>query len=355
MTAAAAARRVRRTTGPGTLVISLDFELAWGVPGGHVPAQYRKNLEGVRAGIAGMLDLFEAYRIHATWAAVGLLFFDDRETLFRTLPRERPAYTNSALSPYPYVERELGTGESDDPLHFAPSVIRSIQAVPFQEIGTHTFSHYYCLEPGQDASAFTADLRAARAAAALLGIDVQSLVFPRNQVNAEYLSICARAGITAYRGACASWAHAPRSHQAESRVHRASRLLDSYVPLSGDHSYASLPRESLPVNVPASRFLRPFTPAMRHLEPLRLRRITGELRTAASRGALYHLWWHPHNFGTYLHENLAMLRAILEEYRRLATDHGMTSRNMGEVAASRTILADSVRDHALPEIAGGAA
>jgi hypothetical protein len=53
---------------------------------------------------------------------------------------------------------------------------------------------------------------------------------------------------------------------------------------------------------------------------------------AALTGTTYHLWWHPHNFGTGLDDNIQFLSTILEHYRRLAKTHGMIARNMGEIA-----------------------
>ena len=90
---------------PSTFVISLDFELAWGSPGGRVPDDYRANFEGVRAAIGGMLALFREFEIHATWAIVGLLFFRDRQTLLRNLPAARPNYLRpgwSSLAAYDF-------------------------------------------------------------------------------------------------------------------------------------------------------------------------------------------------------------------------------------------------------------
>jgi hypothetical protein len=88
----------------------------------------------------------------------------------------------------------------------------------------------------------------------------------------------------------------------------------------------------LPINLPASRFLRPYTRVFRVLEPLRLRRIIRELTHAAQAGLCYHLWWHPHNFGIDTAANLGFLRKILEHYRFLRSHYGMKSANMGEAA-----------------------
>jgi len=53
---------------------------------------------------------------------------------------------------------------------------------------------------------------------------------------------------------------------------------------------------------------------------------------AATRGMVYHLWWHPHNFGTNLPENLNFLEKILQSYQKLNSQYKMQSLNMGEVA-----------------------
>ena len=69
------------------------------------------------------------------------------------------------------------------------------------------------------------------------------------------------------------------------------------------------------------------------LEGTRLRRILNGLDYAANRGQAYHLWWHPHNFGRQLPENLAFLEKILAHFAKLRQSQGMESLNMGELAA----------------------
>jgi hypothetical protein len=69
---------------------------------------------------------------------------------------------------------------------------------------------------------------------------------------------------------------------------------------------------------------------------LRLRRIKQELTYAAKRGLVYHLWWHPHNFGLDTGRNIAFLSAILGHYRVLHDKYGMISKNMAELSDSIT-------------------
>lgn len=318
---------------PGTFVVSLDFELYWGVRDKRSLEAYRANLLGVRQAVPAMLSLFREYGVSATWAAVGFLFFDGRDELLEALPHRRPAYAARGLSPYDALQ-SLGRSEAEDPYHFAPSLLKEIAATPGQEVGTHTFSHYYCLEPGQALEDFSADLAAARRASqAKLGVEPRSIVFPRNQFNPRYLAACRAEGLLAYRGNHGSWLYEARNEEDESTLRRGVRLLDSYLPLSGTNTHAPVRLDAHGlVNVPASRFLRPHSTRLKQLDELRVRRISGDLEQAAKNGGLYHLWWHPHNFGVNLQDNLQFLRRILDGFSELRTRHSMQSAHMSAVA-----------------------
>src|SRR5688572_25767733 len=143
----------------GAFVISLDFELYWGVRDVlGVNGAYRKNLVGEHEAIPRMLELFEEFGIAATWATVGLLFADSKATFDEFRPAVLPRYNNVELSPYAEVFENSSAGNS---IHHAPHLIDIIKKTPGQEIGTHTFSHYYCLEDGQTAESFDADIKSA--------------------------------------------------------------------------------------------------------------------------------------------------------------------------------------------------
>ena len=53
---------------------------------------------------------------------------------------------------------------------------------------------------------------------------------------------------------------------------------------------------------------------------------------AAIENKVFHLWWHPHNFGSYTAENYAFLKSILQYYSILKKEYGMVSLNMAELA-----------------------
>ena len=109
--------------------------------------------------------------------------------------------------------------------------------------------------------------------------------------------------------------------------------MDSYVNIIGHHIYGwdeLLDSEGL-CNIPATAFLRPYNSKLKVLEDLKLRRIKSSMKAAAQQGKIYHLWWHPHNFGSNLEENMNMLRSILKYYKSLSVKYGMESLSMKEV------------------------
>ena len=55
------------------LIISLDFELYWGIKHMISLNDCKNNLLAVRSIIPSLLKLFDEYKIHATWATVGFL------------------------------------------------------------------------------------------------------------------------------------------------------------------------------------------------------------------------------------------------------------------------------------------
>ena len=318
---------------PGVLVVSLDLELIWGIGGAGPDHPYLENLRGAQLAARRILDLFRESSVHATWAAVGCLFFDNREDLIRAVPPRTPEYRDSRLSPYRYI-RDSETLAPE--LHFAPELIESIQRTPGQEVGSHTFSHFYCLERGQTAEAFREDMEAARRAARSRRVEFKSFVFPKHQCNPEYFAELSRLGIRSYRGPQAHWAYRGWRRPGLRPVRRAVRFLDAYLNVSGPQVYAQeecVNGGSL-ANIRSSRFLGPVRPSLAPLEPLRLRRITRSLDRAAAEGKVFHLWWHPHNFGAHMERNLEFLRKVLDHAARLREEGTLVSRNMGELADS---------------------
>jgi len=183
-------------------------------------AGYGAAVMGGRHAIPETLSLFSQYKVRATWATVGLLFARTRSEMLEYAPDVFPEYENASLSNNPAVVSELGQNEDEDPLHFGRSLVDRIAAVEGQEIATHTFSHYYCLERGASLEAFDADLKSARAIAEAAGHRMDSIVFPRNQYSEAHISVCLANDITAYRGQPDAFAYRPVPKAREGRLRR---------------------------------------------------------------------------------------------------------------------------------------
>jgi hypothetical protein len=248
-------------------------------------------------------------------------------------PEIRPKYANAALDSY---GQAVGKGERDDPFHYAPSLVARILDTPGQEMASHTFSHYYCLEPGQGLEAFEADLAAFGRIADTWGFMPRSIVFPRNQLNLDYGPALARNGYFAYRGNPAGFS-ACEAGTSAGLGRRILRSADLYVNIYGRHTYA--PSGDNPGglrNVPASFMFRPWTPRLATFEWLRLRRLMASLRYAVRSNQIMHIWFHPHNFGLHTDENMRVLDDFLEIFTKYRDEYGLLSLGMKD--ASRQIL-----------------
>jgi peptidoglycan/xylan/chitin deacetylase (PgdA/CDA1 family) len=319
------------TNHSGTFVISLDYELLWGVWDVTTKEKYGAHIVGVKKVIPELLTLFSSYQVKATFATVGILFAKDKDELLTFLPETKPAYSNSEYNVYKKELNTIGQNHTDDPYHFGYDLFELIKQSD-HELATHTFSHYFCLEEGQTASEFDADIQAALKIAKAKEVSISSLVFPRNQINEAYLPVLQKNGIMVYRGNPVSWIYKPRMFSAEVPLIRLCRLLDTYFPVSGSNTFSIEKNAGTPVNIPASRFLKPYNKNLAWLEKLKLNRIMKEMTHAAKNKELYHLWWHPHNFGVNTRENMKNLTVLLNHFQILQKQYGFTNLTMKEAA-----------------------
>lgn len=302
----------------GALIISLDFELMWGILDCATIEGYGKNVIAVHTVLPRILDLFKKYDIHATIAYVGFLGFKNKADLLKELPVCIPRYENLELSPY----KDAFSYLNDEKYFFAPELVELIRSTPHMELGTHTYSHYYCTESGQNLESFEQDIKYATKQVE----GMSSIVFPRNQVPRKYLQILPKYGIMTYRGNPSKL-----YKKTEGRKQRLLRLIDTYINITGYNTYKQDSYEkSIPFNVPASRFLRSYEAKRAMFDYLKLKRVKDEMRYAAKHREMYHLWWHPHNFGNNVDKNMIFLEKILKYYQYLNKKYDYQSMTMKE-------------------------
>jgi len=322
----------------GHFVISLDFELFWGVRDKETIENYGAHIEGVWSVLPKILSLFNQFNVKATFATVGFLFATNKKELINSVPTIKPNYNLKELSPY-NGHFDI-VNENEDDKHFSPSLIEMIRENQKHEIATHTHSHYYCFEQGQNREDFKADLIAAKNIASKNKVDLKSIVFPRNQINEQYLDALNDLGLTSYRGNEKVWFK--NKMKKFRQLKRAFSLLDAYINLSGHHSYLLQPKNNgIPYNFPASRFLRPYSHRLKMFENLKVQRILGSMEYAAKNNEVYHLWWHPHNYGINQNENLFQLKLILEKYAELNSKYNFNSSTMSDLANILNAMKDA--------------
>lgn len=318
---------------PPSLIISLDYELMWGMIDIPNAKRYgQTNVANVHDAICEMLKLFEKYQVKVTFATVGMLMCRDVKEVLSIAPKLTPSYVNNELNPYGVYLDFVKHAKSS--LHFSPETVELLKDSKQIEIGTHTFCHYYCWEKGQTIDEFESDIKAAVEVADKKKIKVKSIVFPRNNVNIDYLSICCKYGITSYRGNALNF-FGERKSWLQFVFRRVCRFLDTYFPITYrcSYKYAELNIiEGQLVNIPASRFFRPYNPQLCFLEPIRIFRIKKEIEKAAKLGEMYHLWWHPHNFGANMKENLRNLDNVLKHFSYCREKYGMQTYTMNELS-----------------------
>lgn len=311
----------------GALVISLDFELVWGIFD-HIELKDKVlYFNNTLYAIPKMLEIFENHDIKVTWATVGMLFNESWDEWEANIPDLLPTYDKTVLNPYAYGKAHQKSGY--DHYFFAPNLIKAIQSVNGQEIGTHTYSHYYCLEKGQTVAQFEADLLKANHLANQFDIKLHSLVFPRNQFNKNYLEVCAQNQIETVRTNPDDWYW--DTTKPDTLFSKLARTGDAYIPL-GKKSYTieSVHSDTV-VCQKASRFLRPQH-KLSVLNTTRLARIKTEIKAAAKNGEVYHLWWHPHNFGVDTENSLKALKEIALLYQHCNQVYGMESLTMKHIS-----------------------
>jgi peptidoglycan/xylan/chitin deacetylase (PgdA/CDA1 family) len=258
----------------GSVVISIDAELAWGFHDLDDPP--RGRIDGARTAWHRVLSLLDRFEIPATWAVVGHLFLESCDGEHRSYP-----------APPGWFARDPGGDAQGQPNWFGRDLIEAIRdASTDHEIASHSFSHVVFGDPGTSRELADAELEASVAAAEEFGVPLRSFVFPRNRVG--HREALADHGFECYRGP------APRRID-----HTPLRPLAKLAGVTPPIVTPSVDEYGL-VDVPPSLDLYGFEGLARSVaEPLIGDPIVRQARRGADAAAgsdgVFHLWLHPNN------------------------------------------------------------
>ena len=291
----------------GSVVISLDAELGWGFHDFAEPPTDR--VESGRRGWTTCLELLEAFDVPATWAVVGHLMLESCDGEHADHP-----------APDGWFDRERTAWRDREDLRFGPDLVRAIlESDVDHELGSHSFSHVLFGHPDTSSELARAELERCHELAAEWGLDLESFVYPRNDVG--HRDVLAEAGVSAYRGISPT-PDGPRG-VLETVVSGRSLLVEPHV---DEHGL---------VNVPSSTFLFGFEGPLRTVvesvweDPMVAMARRGIDQAAANEG-VFHVWLHPNNLVDERDDE--RLRAILEHVARRRRETELTVETMGDVA-----------------------
>ena len=281
----------------GILTVSIDFELLWGTLDRKCRGRFRKWCRIEREQVIDrLIGLFEKHRIRATWGVVGSLFLEDRG------------------------------GETDSSLLHGSDLIEKIRrcGVP-QEIGSHTFSHTMLGDSRCTEEIARREFSEATRVACAAGIEMRSLIFPRNKVG--HLGLAKQFGFTCFRGPEPHWYRSqPRA------VRRAGHLLEIFAARTPPSVVPEYDREGL-WNIPGSMLYTPSFGSRRFVPVwLRVARAKKGLAEAVRRKRIFHLWFHPTDLACRMEAMLDGLDSIFGEAARLRDDGQLNVLSMQDLA-----------------------
>jgi Polysaccharide deacetylase len=284
----------------GSLTISIDLELAWGVWDHLTPEDVRLAESAERPICAALIDLFDRHQVPATWAVVAALLDE----------------ASSAARPGPKA------------CWFAPDIIERLRRnVAGHEIASHSGRHiYFDAASAPDARE---DLEFAQSVHRTHGLAFDSLVFPRGA--AGHLDIVADVGLRVFNAADVGWVE--RSRKLGRRVGQIANLADKLLPVPP--APGTVERNGELIHIPKSMLLMGRNGLRRFvMPPVTRSKLRTGLRRAQETGGIFHLWFHPSNFYYRREEQLATLGWFLDLAASEAARGRIAFRTMGSYAAA---------------------
>lgn len=306
---------------PGTFVLSLDTELAWGsFDKGLGPKLVRRAAWENREGIPKLLELLCRHRISATWAFVGHATLDH-------------CSGHPELEPVKYewfradwFQHDPAADESRHPEWYGRSCfLQILRATHPQEIAFHSFSHVIIGNPGTPRRRAAQEFVACQKIAQQFGIRGDVFIYPRNRVG--YLDELKEAGFRAFR--------APDATQFRNGHDGVRKILGTLADF-----FAVTPQAVAPyidhelVAIPGSMMLRSMD-GWRRVIPLRARRarILKGLERAIRDGGIFHLWFHPLNLYSSQEKIFDLLEECCGRVNLLRERDDLRVLTMGEIAS----------------------
>ncbi|MGM0590300.1 MAG: polysaccharide deacetylase family protein [Halobacteriota archaeon] len=298
----------------GSVVISIDAELAWGFH--HLDEIPEKRIEQGRSAWHRLVCSFDEFDVPATWAVTGHLL------------QRRCSTTHVGHPAGERVCTTEGGRLSADELWFGSDLIEAVRSSRVtHEIASHGHTHLHFNHPLMNRRVARSELKSSVEAAMTWNFDLTTFVHPVNEIG--YRDLLDEFGFDTYRGV------SPATLEyggLATKVRKLSRALTGRPapPLVDPH----IDEYGL-VNVPASLYLYTLSGPIRSgltavgRDPLVTQATAGVDRAAEGDG-VFHMWLHPHN--AHSEVDFAGIRRVLQQIAYRRKSHDLRVETMGEVA-----------------------
>ncbi|NUP05117.1 MAG: polysaccharide deacetylase family protein [Polyangiaceae bacterium] len=290
----------------GSLCISIDLEGLWGTWDRVTPREATKCGALERLVVLRLLELFDRYRVPATWAIVGRLF--DASRGFDGLLGPRDGW-------------------------YLPDLVDQIRnRRTAHEIGSHSYGHVYFHQIEEEAA--SEDLVRAADLHRRHGLSFDSFVFPRNGVSK--LDALRRAGIRVFRSVDAGILKI--LDDVAPRLRPLANLGEKILGLPAPLVLPRVQRDHGLVELPSSTLLLGRQGVRRTIRPSVMRqKLVRATQRAAEQKKVFHLWFHPSNFYDETDTQLAILESALAEAAALRDKGNFAVLRMGDFAAAASV------------------
>src|SRR4051812_27916346 len=92
------------------IIISLDFELIWGVFDHFNMNKNKDYFDNTLYVIPQLLDKFAKHEIQVTWATVGMLGNENWDEWYSNIPDLQPTYINKKLDAFAFGKEHMKSG-----------------------------------------------------------------------------------------------------------------------------------------------------------------------------------------------------------------------------------------------------
>lgn len=285
---------------PPTFILSLDCEGKWGMADVLQPYHHRLlTSTNLASAYKQLLNLLSRFDLAATFAFVMAFALSRKESEHFPVLHASRRGADSWLDHY-WACQKLGFDEG----WHEPDLLERVRDAGEHEIACHGFCHRPLGEASVDPVAAAAELDAAMVTAKYKGLEVETLVFPRNEVG--NLTAVKAAGLLGYRS---------RLVRPGGPIGRGAALLEEFNVWARPQP-AAFPESGL-VEIPPGHFFN-WRFGMRRLVPPAATRARWrkQLKTCTRKGGVVHLWLHPHNLVSGP-DTAAVLADVLAEVARL--------------------------------------